>query len=101
MYCKKHICKIVERDRLAARQRRMKRVGLLIPTKSRMSAALLAFTLGWAGGHKFYLGQSGQGILYLLFFWTGLPLIISIAEGIAYLFTSDHIFARKYGGQIL
>ena len=31
--------------------------------KSRTTAALFAFFLGGFGGHKFYLGQIGQGIL--------------------------------------
>lgn len=36
--------------------------------KNRYLAAVLALTLGWGSAHKFYLGQPGWGIAYLLFF---------------------------------
>ncbi len=65
--------------------------------KERIVAALLAFFLGGFGGHKFYLGQVGMGILYILFCWTFIPAIIALIEGIIYLTTSDDEFSRKYG----
>ena len=67
------------------------------PTKSKIVAALLAFFLGGFGVHKFYLGQVGLGILYLLFCWTFIPAVIALVEGIVYLSTSDRRFAQKYG----
>ena len=33
-------------------------------------AILLALFLGGLGAHRFYMGQTGLGILYLVFFWT-------------------------------
>jgi TM2 domain-containing membrane protein YozV/RNA polymerase subunit RPABC4/transcription elongation factor Spt4 len=65
--------------------------------KERVVAALMAFFLGGIGGHKFYLGQIGMGILYLLFCWTFIPAIIALIEGIIYLTMSDADFAHKYG----
>ena len=65
--------------------------------KSRVAAILLAFFLGGFGVHKFYLGRVGQGILYLLFFWTFIPAILAIIEMIIYICTNDEDFARKYG----
>ena len=65
--------------------------------KSRIAAALFAFFLGWIGAHKFYLGQVGKGILYLLFCWTGIPAIVSFIEFILLLVMSDEEFNRKYG----
>lgn len=47
--------------------------------------------------HKFYLGQDGWGILYLLFFWTFIPSIVGFIEGILYLTMSDEDFTAKYG----
>src|SRR5437899_3226308 len=57
--------------------------------KSKIAAGLLAILLGDFGIHKFYLGQVGLGIVYLLFFWTLIPGIIGIVEGIIYLTMSD------------
>ncbi len=64
--------------------------------KSRNSAAILAFVLGGIGLHKFYLGRTWQGVLYLLFFWTLIPAIIAFVEGILYLFMDDLDFDSKY-----
>ncbi len=69
----------------------------VVGKKSRVVAALLAFFLGGFGIHKFYLGQIGLGILYLLFFWTLIPGIVAFIEFIIYLATSDEEFARKFG----
>lgn len=64
--------------------------------KSKVAAGLLAIFLGWIGVHKFYLGRVGAGIAYLLFFWTGIPAIIGLVEGIIYLASSDEDFYYKY-----
>ena len=64
--------------------------------KSKIAAALLAFFLGGFGVHKFYLGQVGRGVLYLLFFWTFIPSIIAFIEFIIFLTMSDEEFNRKY-----
>lgn len=65
--------------------------------KSKIIAAVLAFFLGGFGVHKFYLGQIGWGIVYLLFCWTFIPSIVAFIEFIIYLCTSDEDFAKKYG----
>jgi TM2 domain-containing membrane protein YozV len=75
-------------------------MGGMTPTasgKSRMAAALFALLLGGLGVHKFYLGQTGMGVLYLLFCWTFIPAIIGFIEGIVLLTQSDAAFAAKYG----
>jgi TM2 domain-containing membrane protein YozV len=66
--------------------------------KSRIAAALLALFLGGVGVHKFYLGQVGLGVLYLIFFWTFIPGIIAFVEFIILLTMSDDAFNKKYGG---
>ncbi|HAF45145.1 MAG: hypothetical protein A2100_00060 [Sideroxydans sp. GWF2_59_14] len=65
--------------------------------KSRIAAALFAFFLGGFGAHKFYLGQIGLGILYLVFCWTFIPAFIAFIEFILYLTMSDDAFDQKYG----
>jgi TM2 domain-containing membrane protein YozV/ribosomal protein L40E len=64
--------------------------------KSKIAAGLLALLLGGLGVHKFYLGRTGLGVLYLLFCWTFIPALIGLIEGIVYLTMSDQVFAEKY-----
>ena len=49
--------------------------------KNRTLAGILAILAGSVGIHKFYLGQWKKGLLYLLFFWTGIPMLLSLLEG--------------------
>lgn len=63
--------------------------------KNRVTAGLLAILLGGIGVHKFYLGKTGVGLIYILFCWTGIPAIIGLIEGIIYLTQSDEDFRIK------
>lgn len=67
---------------------------MFIPNK--LVAALLAIILGGLGIHKFYLHKPVQGVLYILFCWTGLPMLIGFIEGLVYLSMSDYTFAWRY-----
>jgi TM2 domain-containing membrane protein YozV len=66
--------------------------------KSKTSAILLCWFLGGIGVHKFYLGESGAGVLYLLFFWTFIPAIIAFFEFFILIFMSDAEFNQKFNG---
>jgi TM2 domain-containing membrane protein YozV len=63
--------------------------------KDKTTALLLCIFLGGVGAHRFYLGDSGKGILYLLFFWTFIPSIIALIE----LFTISATI-EKYNAKI-
>jgi TM2 domain-containing membrane protein YozV len=65
--------------------------------KSKMAATLLAIFLGGLGVHKFYLGETGMGVVYLIFFWTFIPSIIGFVEGIIWLTQSNEQWLAKYG----
>lgn len=67
--------------------------------KNKLVASLLAIFLGGFGIHKFYLGRAGQGILMLVFAWTGIPEVIGIIQGILMLLMSKKEFNRKYNYQ--
>jgi len=64
--------------------------------RNKIVAALLALFLGGFGGHKFYLGQSGTGVLYLIFCWTFIPTILGFVEGLILLGMSEIEFQTKY-----
>jgi len=61
--------------------------------RSRITAAILALFIGGLGIHKFYLGKSGAGIVYLLFSWTLVPSIVAFIEAIIYFTQTDEAFA--------
>lgn len=48
--------------------------------KDEVVGVLLALFLGTFGAHHFYLRRHGLGILYCLFFWTGIPTVVSFIE---------------------
>ena len=64
--------------------------------KSKVVAGILGILLGSFGIHKFYLGSIGSGILFLLFFWTGIPGIIGFIQGIIYLIEDEGKFHSRY-----
>lgn len=66
----------------------------IVQTKLIQSA--LAIFLGSFGAHKFYQGKTLQGVIYLLLFWTCIPGLISIIEGIRYLFMPVEDFYNQY-----
>jgi TM2 domain-containing membrane protein YozV len=49
-------------------------------TVNKVAYCLLAFFFGTFGIHRFYAGKSGTGLLFILFFWTGIPTIIGFID---------------------
>ena len=64
--------------------------------RRRRIAALLAFTVGWAGLHKLYLMRFEQALVSFLFCWTLIPALVAIAEGVTFLLMSDAEFTETY-----
>ena len=67
--------------------------------KNKLIAALLALFLGDFGIHHFYLGNNRAGILSVIFFWTGIPWIIGIVQGVMMLLESDEQFAKRINAE--
>lgn len=78
-------------------------------SKDKVAAGLLAIFLGGLGIHKFYLGYTGPGLVFLLINTVGLILclfllfipniilgIIALIEGIIYLTKTDEEFQKQY-----
>lgn len=64
--------------------------------KSRAVAAASAFFLGGLGAHRFYLGNYLAGIVYLVFFWTLIPALAGMIEGIKFALMDDIEFHNRY-----
>ncbi len=69
--------------------------------RQKIVAVLLCFFFGGFGFHKFYLGQVGWGILYLLFFWTYIPLIAAFVEFFILLLMPEEEFNRQFNPHML
>jgi TM2 domain-containing membrane protein YozV len=64
--------------------------------KDKTTAGVFALLLGGLGVHKFYLGHTAMGIVYLLLCWTCVPALIAFVEGILLLTMSEEKFAQRY-----
>lgn len=64
--------------------------------RTKGTAALLALLLGGLGAHKFYLGNTFQGFLYLLFCWTFIPAVVAFLEVFVLLSMNEHEFNLRY-----
>lgn len=64
--------------------------------KTKTTAAILALLLGGFGVHKFYLGKTGAGLVYLLFFWTFIPALIAVVDFLIIALSSQENFDAKY-----
>ena len=64
--------------------------------KDKNVAAIFALFFGSLGLHRFYLRQTGLGILYLVFFWTAIPALISLIDAIVFFSMDKDEFDYKY-----
>jgi TM2 domain-containing membrane protein YozV len=77
-----------------------------VPAKEskRIVAAVLAIVLPGLGVHKFVLGMTTPGLIYLLTLlfcgaFGGITCVLSVIEGIVYLTKSDEEFIKNYQGE--
>jgi TM2 domain-containing membrane protein YozV/type II secretory pathway pseudopilin PulG len=67
--------------------------------RSRVAAAALAVFAGGFGAHRFFLGQ-WWGVFYLLLFWTYVPFLIGLIEGIVFIATDQESWNRKHNNGV-
>lgn len=60
------------------------------------AAGILAILLGGLGAHKFYQGNTKLGLLYLCFFWTAIPALLGLIEGILMLIADPDEYEEKW-----
>ena len=68
--------------------------------RNRTLAIVLALFTGIVGGHKFYLGRPGWGLVYLLLCWTYVPAVVGLLEAIGYIFLEDWDFDNRYNDHL-
>ena len=56
---------------------------------------ILCFMGGFIGLQEFYRGKIGLGVFAVLFFWTGIPAIVSFIEAVVWLFRGDFEFYKS------
>ena len=56
---------------------------------NKLAYGLIAIFIGDFGIHRFYAGRWLSGIIYLLFFWTFIPGLLGLIEGIVALCRND------------
>ncbi len=66
--------------------------------KDKNVAAILALFLGGIGVHKFYLGRTGAGILYLLFSLTMIPALLALIDFFVLALMDTDEFNRRFNG---
>jgi TM2 domain-containing membrane protein YozV len=68
--------------------------------KDKNAAGILALFLGWLGFHRFYLGQTGLGVVYLMFCWFPLVWLIAFVDAISLFAMDQQRFDQKYNQQM-
>jgi len=64
--------------------------------KNKIIAALFALLGGFFGLEYFYLGEKTEGILCVIFCWTGIPAIIGFFKGLSLLLRDQEYFDAEY-----
>ena len=69
--------------------------------KEKDIAGILALLFGFIGLHRFYLGQRGKGILYLLLAFTGISAILGLIDAFSFFSMDNKSFDIKYNRDFL
>ena len=69
--------------------------------KNKNKAIIYAILGGWIGLHRFYLGQTGKGILYCILGLCFVSPILGILDGVSWMLNSQDNFDSKYNKQAI
>lgn len=75
-------------------------INIKVKKKNKVVAGFLAVILGGFGAHKFYLGKKSQGAIYAMLFYTLIPGILGIIEGIRYWTMDKKEFDLRYNSGV-
>jgi hypothetical protein len=64
---------------------------------SRVIAIALAATFGFLGAHHLYLGDRRRALKYAVFFWTTVPIVLAIRDGVRLVLMDKAEFDRTHG----
>jgi len=67
--------------------------------RNKTAAGIFALFLGWAGVHRFYLGQVGLGILYFFLMFIGVSFVLGLIDAVVFFNMSQQEFDRKYNSR--
>lgn len=67
--------------------------------KNKTAAGIFALFLGWAGVHRFYLGQVGLGILYFFLMFFGISFVLGLIDAVIFFSMDEQDFNRKYNSR--
>ena len=67
---------------------------------SRTTAIFLALLFGGVGAHKFYLGQTKTGVLYVMFSMLLIPVLLGWIDGAALIRMDRPTFERRFGKRV-
>jgi TM2 domain-containing membrane protein YozV len=67
---------------------------------SRTIAIVLAATVGYVGGHHWYLGDHRRALKYALFFWTMVPILLAIRDAVRLVLMDQEEFERRFSGTV-
>ena len=92
----KGVCKNCGYREITPTNEILREYNVVISRKSRLVALILAMLLGFLGGHRFYVGKIGTGLIYIL---TGGLLGIGLTIDIILIICG--IFRDKQGGLLV